>query len=188
MAIEIGAKLGNMNEAWLQQEVLEEVLEFSSVPSGVWFLGGDSMIAVNKYGFRLYDEKFVYNERTRTHLTWDAVKGGILELLPVHDVRRQRHRLGRHDDASGRLRHAGLHHQGRHARSPARLQSTSASPRSKTASAISGSTRASSRRPRRRSSGSTALPKPARTSTSSAANSRSTTTSTVPATTTTWPR
>lgn len=74
LAIEIGAKLGNMNEAWHQQEVLEEVLEFSSVPSGVWFLGGDSMIAVNKYGFRLYDEKFVYNERTRTHLTWDAVK------------------------------------------------------------------------------------------------------------------
>lgn len=74
LAIEIGAKLGNMNEAWLQQEILEEVLEFSSVPSGVWFLGGDSMIAVNKYGHRLYDEKFVYNERTRTHLTWNAVK------------------------------------------------------------------------------------------------------------------
>ncbi|HWA17503.1 MAG TPA: FAD-dependent oxidoreductase [Devosia sp.] len=74
LSIEIGAKLGNMNEAWHQQEILEEVLEFSSVPSGVWFLGGDSMIAVNKYGFRLYDEKFVYNERTRTHLTWNAVK------------------------------------------------------------------------------------------------------------------
>jgi 3-oxosteroid 1-dehydrogenase len=75
MAIEIGAKLGNMNEAWLQQEILEEVLEFSSVPAGVFFHGGDSSIAVNKYGFRLYDEKFVYNERTRTHLTWDATKG-----------------------------------------------------------------------------------------------------------------
>ncbi|WP_166129127.1 FAD-dependent oxidoreductase [Maritimibacter fusiformis] len=80
MAIEIGAKLGNMNEAWHQQEVLEEVLEFSSVPSGTWFLGGDSMIAVNKYGHRLYDEKFVYNERTRTHLTWDAVKGEYTNL------------------------------------------------------------------------------------------------------------
>ncbi len=42
IAIEAGAKLGNMNEAWLQQEVLEEVLEFSSVPSGTWFLGGDT--------------------------------------------------------------------------------------------------------------------------------------------------
>jgi succinate dehydrogenase/fumarate reductase flavoprotein subunit len=71
MAIEIGARLGNMNEAWNQQEVLEEVLQFSSVPSGTWFLGGDSMIAVNKFGHRLYDEKYVYNERTRTHLTWN---------------------------------------------------------------------------------------------------------------------
>lgn len=74
LAIEVGAKLGNMNEAWLQQEVLEEVLEFSSVPSGTWFLGGDSMIAVNKYGERLYDEKFVYNERTRSHLMWSPGK------------------------------------------------------------------------------------------------------------------
>lgn len=80
MAIEVGAKLGNMNEAWLQQEILEEVLQFSSVPSGAWFLGGDSMVAVNKYGKRLYDEKFVYNERTRTHLSWDAQKGEYANL------------------------------------------------------------------------------------------------------------
>jgi hypothetical protein len=69
-----------MNEAWHQQEVLEEVLQFSSVPSGTWFLGGDSMVAVNKYGHRLYDEKFVYNERTRTHLTWNASKSEYSNL------------------------------------------------------------------------------------------------------------
>jgi 3-oxosteroid 1-dehydrogenase len=80
MAIDAGVKLGNMNEAWLQQEVLEEVLEFSSVPSGTWFLGGDSMIAVNKFGHRLYDEKFVYNERTRTHLTWNPLLGEYSNL------------------------------------------------------------------------------------------------------------
>lgn len=80
MSIEIGAKLGNMNEAWLQQEILEEVLEFSSVPSGIWFLGGDSMIVVNKHGKRLYDEKFVYNERTRTHLTWSATEAEYTNL------------------------------------------------------------------------------------------------------------
>lgn len=72
MAIEIGAKLGNMNESWLQQEVLEEVLQFTSVPSGAFLLGGDSMIVVNKYGSRLYSEKYVYNERTRTHVNWDT--------------------------------------------------------------------------------------------------------------------
>lgn len=80
MSIDIGAKLGNMNEAWLQQEILEEVLQFSSVPSGAWFLGGDSMVAVNKYGARLYDEKFVYNERTRTHLMWSPTKSEYTNL------------------------------------------------------------------------------------------------------------
>lgn len=80
MAIEIGSKLGNMNEAWLQQEVLEEVLEFSSVPGGVFLLGGDSMIVVNKLGHRMYDEKHVYNERTRSHVTWDPSRAEYCNL------------------------------------------------------------------------------------------------------------
>src|SRR5690606_1221239 len=58
MSAELGVKLGNLNEAWNQQVILEQVLEFSSVPSGVFFLGGDSSIAVNKFGQRMYDEKY----------------------------------------------------------------------------------------------------------------------------------
>jgi 3-oxosteroid 1-dehydrogenase len=81
MAIDVGAKLGNMNEAWFQQEILEEVLEFSSVPSGVWFLTGDSMITVNRYGHRMYNEKFVYNERTRYHWEWDGIRGEYPNLF-----------------------------------------------------------------------------------------------------------
>lgn len=80
LAIEIGAKLGNMNEAWLQQEVLEEVLQFSSVPQGAFLLGGDSMVVVNKHGRRMYDEKHVYNERTRSHLVWDGTRGEYGDL------------------------------------------------------------------------------------------------------------
>ncbi|MCD9029144.1 FAD-dependent oxidoreductase [Luteimonas sp. BDR2-5] len=80
MAIEIGAKLGNMSEAWLQQEVLEEVLEYASVPMGAFLLGGDSMIVVNKLGHRMYDEKHVYNERTRSHAVWDPTLGEYVNL------------------------------------------------------------------------------------------------------------
>lgn len=89
IAEELGAKLGNMNEAWLQEEILEEVLEFASVPSGVWFLTGDSMVTVNKYGHRVYDEKHVYNERTRVHYTWDPQAGEYtnLFLFFVYDQR-----------------------------------------------------------------------------------------------------
>lgn len=79
-AIELGAKLGNMNEAWLQQEVVEEVVQFSSVPFGAFLLGGDSMMVVNKLGRRMYDEKHVYNERTRSHSVWDATRGEYVNL------------------------------------------------------------------------------------------------------------
>ena len=83
MASEVGVKFGNLNEAWNQQEILEEVLEFSSVPSGVFFLGGDSMIAVNKYGKRMYDEKYVYPERTRSHQVYDQWTGDYPNLYQV---------------------------------------------------------------------------------------------------------
>jgi len=89
IAEEMGAKLGNMNEAWLQQEILEQVLEFSSVPSGVWFLTGDSMVTVNKHGHRVMDEKHVYNERTRVHYNWDpqAAEYPNLFLFYLYDQR-----------------------------------------------------------------------------------------------------
>ncbi|MFT4248053.1 MAG: FAD-dependent oxidoreductase [Pseudomonas sp.] len=80
LAIEIGAKLGNLNEAWLQQEVVEEVVQFSSVPFGAFLLGGDSMIVVNKLGHRMYDEKHVYNERTRSHAVWDPSRAEYVNL------------------------------------------------------------------------------------------------------------
>ncbi|ODT68227.1 MAG: hypothetical protein ABS75_21305 [Pelagibacterium sp. SCN 63-23] len=83
MASEIGVKLGNLNEAWNQQEVLEEVLEFSSVPSGIFFQGGDSMISVNKFGKRMYDEKYVYPERTRAHQVYDQWTGDYPNLYQI---------------------------------------------------------------------------------------------------------
>lgn len=83
MASEVGAKFGNMQEAWNQQVVLEEVLAFSSVPSGVFFLGGDSAIAVNKFGKRMYDEKYVYPERGRSHQVYDMFQGDYPNLYQI---------------------------------------------------------------------------------------------------------
>jgi 3-oxosteroid 1-dehydrogenase len=83
MASEVGAKFGNLNEAWNQQVVLEEVLEFSSVASGVFFLGGDSSIAVNRFGKRMYDEKYVYPERSRSHQVYDQWSGSYPNLYQI---------------------------------------------------------------------------------------------------------
>lgn len=71
MATDIGAKLGNMNGAFRLEVLLDQALEFSSIPSDIWQPAGDSMIYVNKYGRRTVNEKRPYNERTRAHFTYD---------------------------------------------------------------------------------------------------------------------
>ncbi len=84
-----GAQLGNMNNAWWAQLPLEQALENPSVPSGIWCTPGDSMIQVNRNGQRFFDEKFVYNERTQAHFTWDPVSASYPNLLSfmIYDQR-----------------------------------------------------------------------------------------------------
>ncbi|MEH6544748.1 MAG: FAD-dependent oxidoreductase [Porticoccaceae bacterium] len=84
-----GAQLGNMNNAWWAQLPLEQALENSSVPSGIWCSPGDSMIQVNRNGERFFDEKFVYNERTQAHFAWDPVSASYPNLLSfmIYDQR-----------------------------------------------------------------------------------------------------
>src|SRR3546814_5932634 len=61
----VGAKLGNMGSAWRAEIVLEEALEYVSVPSDVWIPPGDSMFIVNRYGNRVFNEKRNYHDRAR---------------------------------------------------------------------------------------------------------------------------
>lgn len=70
----IGAKMGNMNSAWNGQVVIEQALQFSSVPNLVWQPPADSMVMVNRYGKRVTNEKRNYNDRTKVHYQWDPVR------------------------------------------------------------------------------------------------------------------
>jgi 3-oxosteroid 1-dehydrogenase len=72
MAQAVGAKLGNLNNAWRMQVVLEHTLDLPSVPRGIWQPPGDSMILVNKYGERVVNEKHNYHDRSKIHFSWDS--------------------------------------------------------------------------------------------------------------------
>lgn len=85
----VGAKLGNLNNAWRMQVVLEHTLALPSVPRGVWQPPGDSMLIVNKYGRRVVNEKHNYHDRSRVHFAWDPNRAEFPNqfLFMVYDRR-----------------------------------------------------------------------------------------------------
>jgi 3-oxosteroid 1-dehydrogenase len=72
MAGAVGAKLGNMSGAWRSQVILEEAVQYVTVPAPMWVPPGDSMIMVNRYGRRFVNEKRNYHDRSRAQGAYDA--------------------------------------------------------------------------------------------------------------------
>jgi len=89
IATAAGAKLGNMGGAWRAQIVLEEALQYISVPNDVWQPQGDSMVIVNKYGHRVFNEKRNYHDRSRVQHHYDPNKAEFPNQLTfmVYDQR-----------------------------------------------------------------------------------------------------
>jgi hypothetical protein len=81
IGIALGTQLGNMNNAFWVQNLIEQALVYSSVAEEVWIPFGDSMIYVNKYGNRFTNEKMVYNERTQSHFHWEATPSEYTQLV-----------------------------------------------------------------------------------------------------------
>ncbi|MGQ0699004.1 MAG: FAD-dependent oxidoreductase [Panacagrimonas sp.] len=81
IATGLGAKLGNMSNAWWAQVPVEVAVKTRSVPSNIWCPPGDSMIEVNRYGLRFGNEKIAYNERAQLHFIWDPVRLEYPNLL-----------------------------------------------------------------------------------------------------------
>ena len=96
LAGEVGARLGNMSNAWWCQIPLDQALVNPSVPTGIWCTPGDSMLQVNRFGQRFFNEKFVYNERTQVQFAWDPARAEYPNLLSVmvYDARSAREFAG----------------------------------------------------------------------------------------------
>jgi len=81
MAGAIGAKLGNMAGAFRAEIILEQALANPGGINNVFFVVGDSVLEVNRYGRRIMDEKRNYNDRAMTHFIWDPQRAEWTNML-----------------------------------------------------------------------------------------------------------
>jgi len=89
MASAIGAELGNMAGAFRAELVLEQALSDPSGSHNVFYIMGDSILEVNRYGLRYGDEKRNYTDRTMTHFIWDPLRAEWANMLTfmIYDQR-----------------------------------------------------------------------------------------------------
>jgi glycine/D-amino acid oxidase-like deaminating enzyme len=87
----VGAQLRNMNYAWMCPVPLEKVVAGRADLSGMFSVAGDSMIFVDKRGYRVVNEKLQYNELAQEFFRWDPLTCEYpnLVLFQVWDQRSQ---------------------------------------------------------------------------------------------------
>lgn len=74
IALKNGLKLGNLQNAYRVQSIVEAYLNNPGGASSMFYHIGDSTFQVNKYGQRFMNEKSNYNDRTLKHFVWDENK------------------------------------------------------------------------------------------------------------------
>ncbi len=74
LGAQIGARIGNTAGAFRAQGVVEQHMKYPGGTSNIFYLIGDSVILLDKYGRRIVDEKRNYTDRAMVHFVWDPVK------------------------------------------------------------------------------------------------------------------
>ena len=93
IASHVGAQLRGMASAWMCPIPLERAVAGRPDLSGMFAVGGDSMIFVDRRGRRVVNEKLQYNELAQKFFEWDGVAQEFpnLVLMQIWDQRSQHH-------------------------------------------------------------------------------------------------
>ena len=81
MASAIGALLGNMSGAFRAEVILEQAINDPTSFYSVFFILGDSILTVNRYGLRVMNGKRNYTDRTMVHFVWDPTRAEWTNML-----------------------------------------------------------------------------------------------------------
>ena len=74
IASQVGARLRNMQYAWMCPVPLEKAVRSDPDLVGMFSIAGDSMIFVNKHHQHVCNEKLPYNELAQVFFSWDGEK------------------------------------------------------------------------------------------------------------------
>ena len=87
----LGAAMRNMSQFWGVQIIIDRVAANDPDALGTWWVVGDSLLFVNRYGVRVMNEKESYNERIRQQFEWNGGRSEYPNLLTfaVWDQRTQ---------------------------------------------------------------------------------------------------
>jgi 3-oxosteroid 1-dehydrogenase len=85
----LGARFGNMSNAWMAAIQLEQARtkEDALTNANITELHGDSAVVVNRHGRRVVNEKAVYNDFAHAFFHWDGARGEYpnLRLFLIYD-------------------------------------------------------------------------------------------------------
>lgn len=83
----LGARTENTDSLWWGQQAIEHVMDSHRADVMAFWLYGDSMVLVNRHGYRVVNEKAHYNERGRVHTVYDATTKSYENnvLIQVYD-------------------------------------------------------------------------------------------------------
>lgn len=83
MAGAIGARIGNTAGAFRAECMIEPALKNPGSSTNVFYISGDSVILVNKYGNRFVNEKRNYTDRAMAHFVWDPNRAEWKNMLAI---------------------------------------------------------------------------------------------------------